>query len=73
MTEVSRGEPVQPGDDPLKLRVLRLLLGGSWRMHQRPPSFMNLQALAKMAEGRLLADIVAIIGSIDIILGEIDR
>lgn len=34
---------------------------------------MNLQALAKMAEGRLIADVVAIIGSIDIILGEIDR
>lgn len=44
-----------------------------YRAHMRPPSFMNLQALAKMAEGRLIADVVAIIGSIDIILGEIDR
>ena len=44
-----------------------------WRMHQRPPSFMNLQALASMCEGRLIADVVAIIGSIDIVLGEIDR
>ena len=43
------------------------------RAHMRPPSFMNLQALSKMAEGRLIADVVAIIGSIDIILGEIDR
>lgn len=44
-----------------------------WRAHERPPCFMNLQALSKLCEGRLIADVVAIIGSIDIILGEIDR
>lgn len=44
-----------------------------FRMHTRAPSFMNLQALAKMCRGRLIADVVAIIGSIDIVLGEIDR
>lgn len=44
-----------------------------YRMHTRAPSFMNLQALAKMCRGRLIADVVAIIGSIDIVLGEIDR
>ena len=44
-----------------------------WRMHVRGPSFMNLQALSRMCEGRMLADVVAIIGSIDIVLGEIDR
>jgi NADH-quinone oxidoreductase subunit D len=44
-----------------------------WRAHERPPCFMNLQALSSMCEGRLIADVVAIIGSIDIILGEIDR
>ncbi|MCX6382699.1 MAG: NADH-quinone oxidoreductase subunit D, partial [Armatimonadetes bacterium] len=44
-----------------------------YRAHLRPPSFMNLQALSKMCEGRLLADVVAVIGSIDIVLGEIDR
>ena len=43
------------------------------RMHIRGPSFVNLQALAKMCEGRLVADVVAAIGSLDIILGEIDR
>jgi NADH-quinone oxidoreductase subunit D len=44
-----------------------------YRCHLRGPSFVNLQALPKMMEGRLLADAVAIIGSIDIVLGEVDR
>ncbi len=44
-----------------------------YRAHMRAPSFANLQALPKMCEGRLIADVVAAIGSIDIILGEIDR
>jgi NADH-quinone oxidoreductase subunit D len=43
------------------------------RVHYRGASFVNLQALPKMAEGRLIADLVAIIGSIDIVLGEVDR
>ena len=44
-----------------------------FRCHLRAPSFANLQALPKMIEGRLIADVVACIGSIDIVLGEIDR
>ncbi|HEV2351450.1 MAG TPA: NADH dehydrogenase (quinone) subunit D [Terriglobia bacterium] len=44
-----------------------------WRCHVRAPSFANLQALPKMIEGRLIADVVACIGSIDVVLGEIDR
>ncbi|MBZ5554941.1 MAG: NADH dehydrogenase (quinone) subunit D [Acidobacteriia bacterium] len=43
------------------------------RMHIRGPSFVNLQSLASMCEGRLVADVVAVIGSLDIVLGEIDR
>lgn len=43
------------------------------RVHMRSPSYANLQALAKMCEGALIADAVAAIGSIDIVLGEIDR
>jgi NADH-quinone oxidoreductase subunit D len=43
------------------------------RVHMRSPSYANLQALPKMCEGRLIADVVAAIGSIDIVLGEIDR
>jgi NADH-quinone oxidoreductase subunit D len=44
-----------------------------YRMHVRAPSFANLQALPSMIEGGYLADVVAGIGSIDIILGEVDR
>jgi NADH-quinone oxidoreductase subunit D len=44
-----------------------------YRMKIRPPSLLNLQALPQMAEGRMLADLVAIIGTLDIVLGDIDR
>jgi NADH-quinone oxidoreductase subunit D len=44
-----------------------------YRVHMRSACFANLQTLPKMCEGRLLADVVAAIGSIDIVLGEIDR
>ena len=44
-----------------------------YRMKLRAPSFVNLQALSKLVEGRLLADVVACIGTLDIVLGEIDR
>src|SRR5919109_41700 len=44
-----------------------------WRVRVRPPSFINLQALKQMCVGHLVADVVAIIGTLDIVLGEIDR
>jgi NADH-quinone oxidoreductase subunit D len=44
-----------------------------YRMHVRAPSFANLQALPRMIEGAYLSDVVAGIGSIDIVLGEVDR
>jgi NADH-quinone oxidoreductase subunit D len=44
-----------------------------YRVHMRYPSFATLQSLEAMAKGRMLADLVAVIGSIDIVLGEIDR
>jgi NADH-quinone oxidoreductase subunit D len=44
-----------------------------YRMRMRTPSFVNLQALQKMVEGRLVADAIACIGTLDIVLGEIDR
>jgi len=43
------------------------------RVHFRAPSFINLQALPKLIEGKLIADVIACIGTIDIVLGEVDR
>ncbi len=44
-----------------------------YRVRVRPPSFVNLQALNKMVKGQLVADVVAVIGTLDIVLGEVDR
>ncbi len=44
-----------------------------FRLRIRPPSFLNLGALPRMIEGSLIADVISTIGSIDIVLGEIDR
>jgi NADH-quinone oxidoreductase subunit D len=44
-----------------------------WRVAWRPASFYNLQALKKLAPGNLIADVVAIIGSLDPVFGEVDR
>lgn len=44
-----------------------------YRLRVRPPSFINLQALPEMARGHMVSDLVAIIGTIDIVLGEVDR
>jgi NADH-quinone oxidoreductase subunit D len=44
-----------------------------FRFRIRTPSFANLSALPRMVEGSLVADVISTIGSIDIVLGEIDR
>jgi NADH-quinone oxidoreductase subunit D len=44
-----------------------------YRIRVRPPSFVNLQALDRMIRGGLVADVVAVIGTLDIVLGEVDR
>ncbi|MFQ5662326.1 MAG: NADH-quinone oxidoreductase subunit D [Terriglobia bacterium] len=44
-----------------------------YRLRIRPPSFVNLQAFDRMVRGQLVADVVAIIGTLDIVLGEVDR
>jgi NADH-quinone oxidoreductase subunit D len=44
-----------------------------YRMRVRPPSFVNLQALDLMVRGQLVADVIAVIGTLDIVLGEVDR
>jgi NADH-quinone oxidoreductase subunit D len=44
-----------------------------YRLHVRPACFINLQALPEMVRGLLVADLIAVIGTLDIVLGEIDR
>jgi len=47
--------------------------GSPYRLKIRSPSFINLQALVKIAEGQLVSDLVAIIASLDPVMGEVDR
>jgi len=44
-----------------------------WRYHVRAPSFINLTAFGPMCVGQKVADLVGVLGSIDIVLGEVDR
>ena len=44
-----------------------------YRLRIRPPSFVNLQAIEQMSVGTMVADLIAVIGTLDIVLGEIDR
>ena len=73
---VPAGEIFQAIESPRGLMAYYVVSDGTakpYRVHMRNPSFATLQALDTMCKGRLLADVVAIIGSIDIVLGEIDR
>jgi NADH-quinone oxidoreductase subunit D len=79
---VTEGFTVPPGEVYLPIESPRGEMGyyvvsdgtaKPYRVHMRSPSFANLQTLRTMCEGRLLADVVAAIGSIDIILGDVDR
>ena len=66
------GEVYRPIEGPKGEIGFYLVSDGSprpLRCRVRPPSFINLQALPKICEGRLVADLVAILGSIDIVLG----
>lgn len=47
--------------------------GHAWRMKIRSPSFCNLQMLSSLCEGSMVSDVVAIIGSIDPVMGEADK
>ena len=67
--------------DSVNLRAAVPLGGDGWRVgasyadtrYSLGSDFANLQALETMCKGRMIADLVAVIGSIDIVLGEIDR
>jgi NADH-quinone oxidoreductase subunit D len=73
---VPAGEVYQSVEAPKGELGFYIVSDGSakpYRMRIRPPSFVNLQAIEKMAKGFMIADLVAVIGTLDIVLGEIDR
>jgi len=73
---VPAGEVYQSIESPRGEMAYYIVSDGTakpYRVHMRTPSYYNLQVLPNMIVGRLLADVVAAIGSIDIVLGEIDR
>jgi NADH-quinone oxidoreductase subunit D len=74
--QVPEGEVYQAVESPRGEMGYYVVSDGSakpYRVHMRSACLANLQTLPKMCEGRLIADVVAAIGSLDIVLGEIDR
>jgi NADH-quinone oxidoreductase subunit D len=70
------GEAYVPVESPRGELGFYIVSDGSGqpvRVHERAPSFANLQAISIMAKGGLVADLIAIIASIDPIMGEVDR
>ena len=73
---VPEGEVYQGVENPKGELGYYIVSDGSakpYRMRIRPPSFVNLGAMEKMCKGFMIADLVAVIGTLDIVLGEIDR
>ena len=73
---VPAGEVFQTVESPRGVMGYYVVSDGTakpLRVHMRNPSFATLQSLETMCKGKLLGDVVAVIGSIDIVLGEIDR
>jgi NADH-quinone oxidoreductase subunit D len=71
-----KGEVFHMVEGPRGIQGFYLVSDGSerpYRCHFRSPSFVNLQALKKMCLGGMVADVVAIIGTLDIVLGDCDR
>ena len=74
--QVPEGEVYQAIESPRGEMGYYVVSDGSskpYRVHMRSACLANMQTLPTMCEGRLIADVVAAIGSIDIVLGEIDR
>jgi NADH-quinone oxidoreductase subunit D len=73
---VPRGQVYQAVESPRGELGFYMVSDGSnrpYRVKVRAPSFSNLHALPYMVKGELIADVVAVIGSIDIVLGDVDR
>jgi NADH-quinone oxidoreductase subunit D len=74
--KVPRGDAYAAIESPRGIHGTYVVSDGGpkpYRVHFRPPSFINLQSLPHMARGGLVADLVALIASIDPVMGEVDR
>jgi NADH-quinone oxidoreductase subunit D len=73
---VPAGEAYVPVEGPRGEQGFYVVSDGTnrpWRIKSRPPSLLACQALAKMVVGGLIADVIAVIGSIDVVMGDVDR
>jgi NADH-quinone oxidoreductase subunit D len=73
---VPAGEAYVPVEGPRGEQGFYVVSDGTnrpWRVKSRPPSLLACQALEKMIVGGLIADVIAVIGSIDVVMGDVDR
>jgi NADH-quinone oxidoreductase subunit D len=73
---VPAGESYVPIEGPRGEHGFYIVSDGSnrpWRIKSRPPSFLAIQALPKLIVGGLIADVIAVIGSTDVVMGDCDR
>jgi NADH-quinone oxidoreductase subunit D len=64
---------IESGNGELGYYVVSAGANAPWRARTRPPSFINYTAFAKMIEGHMISDVVAVLGSINVIAAELDR
>jgi len=73
---VPKGEAYVPVEGPRGEQGCYVVSDGTnrpWRVKARPPSLLACQALERMIVGGLIADVIAVIGSIDVVMGDVDR
>jgi NADH-quinone oxidoreductase subunit D len=73
---VPAGEAYVPVEGPRGEHGFYVVSDGTnrpWRIKSRPPSLLACQALERMVVGGLIADVIAVIGSIDVVMGDVDR
>jgi NADH-quinone oxidoreductase subunit D len=73
---VPEGEAYVPVEGPRGEHGVYVVSDGTnrpWRVKMRPPAFLACQALPKLIEGGMIADVIAVIGSSDVVMGDVDR
>ena len=74
--KVPKGEAYVPTEGPRGEVGFHIVSDGSntpYRVKMRAPSFMGIPGMCQIMEGAFISDVVAIIGSVDIVMGEVDR